>query len=155
MVYTEYFAKGTVPTETCDHHTTATICKASNMPAGLFCPPDQVETRVYIVGAESGSADSAYSISREALSGTCNVHTEATPAEPETPDTPSEDGPSENGGTEVKPTDPENGGGTTPGENTGGNTGGSSGGTTGGGSSETGEKLKSRTGTGTANENSY
>lgn len=28
-VYTEYFAKGTVPTETCDHHTRVTICSAS------------------------------------------------------------------------------------------------------------------------------
>ena len=28
-VYTEYFAKGTVPAETCDHHTRVTICSAS------------------------------------------------------------------------------------------------------------------------------
>ena len=42
-VYTEYFAKGTVPTEMCDHHVRATICTVSGGAATEFCPE---ETRV-------------------------------------------------------------------------------------------------------------
>lgn len=35
---TEYFAKGTVPTETCDVHYQGMICEYSGLPAAEFCP---------------------------------------------------------------------------------------------------------------------
>lgn len=42
-VYTEYFAKGTVPTETCDHHTRVTICSASGGISTAFCPDEPAD----------------------------------------------------------------------------------------------------------------
>lgn len=78
MIYTEYFAEGTQPTETCDHHTRVSICSASNLPAGPYCPADMVTSGVYIVGASAGSADSPYSISVDDLNRTCTVHTTGT-----------------------------------------------------------------------------
>ena len=35
---TEYFAEGTVPTESCDVHYAGTICQYDNLPATEFCP---------------------------------------------------------------------------------------------------------------------
>ena len=35
---TEYFAKGTVPTETCDVHYQGLVCEYSGLPASEFCP---------------------------------------------------------------------------------------------------------------------
>lgn len=104
--YTEYFAKGTVPTETCDHHVLLTICKESGKLAGEFCPEDQVEKKAYIVGAEQGSGDYGYCATKELLESTCDLHTEKT-----TEETPEEGG-------EAKPADPGTGEGTLPGEET-------------------------------------
>ena len=36
--YTEYFAEGTVPTETCDHHILGTICGATGLRCSDTCP---------------------------------------------------------------------------------------------------------------------
>ncbi|MCR4868589.1 MAG: PBP1A family penicillin-binding protein [Lachnospiraceae bacterium] len=83
QVYTEYFAKGTVPTKTCDHHVKLTVCKSSNLPAGEFCPEDDIEEKVFIIGASSGSEDSPFSISSNAMKSTCDVHTEKTREEEE------------------------------------------------------------------------
>jgi penicillin-binding protein 1A len=70
--YTEYFAEGTTPEETCDHHVLVTVCKTSGQLAGAYCPSDQVVTRACIVGVESGSGDSSY----RAPGSTCTVHDE-------------------------------------------------------------------------------
>lgn len=78
QLYTEYFAAGTVPTDTCDHHTRVDICTASYLPAGANCPLEQIISSVFIVGAQPGSADSAYSISADQLAATCNVHNAVT-----------------------------------------------------------------------------
>ena len=83
QVYTEYFTKGTVPTKTCDHHVKLTICKSSNLPAGEFCPEDQVEEKVFIIGGSSGTEDSPYSISSKNMKSTCSKHTEKTKKEEE------------------------------------------------------------------------
>ena len=72
--YTEYFAKGPVPTESCDHHISLQICEASGKIAGEYCPADQVVTKTYIVGAEKGSADYQYCATEKFLNGTCNIH---------------------------------------------------------------------------------
>ncbi|MCT4596789.1 MAG: PBP1A family penicillin-binding protein [Vallitalea sp.] len=47
-VRTEYFAKGTVPTEQCDVHYKLTICKDSDLFATEYCPEESKEERVYI-----------------------------------------------------------------------------------------------------------
>lgn len=74
QLYNEYFAAGTVPTDTCDHHTKIDICTASYLPAGPNCPIDQIISSVFIVGAGSGSQDSPYSLSADQLAATCNIH---------------------------------------------------------------------------------
>lgn len=100
MVYTEYFAQGTEPTETCDHHIAVTKCSASGMIAGEFCPADCLQAGIYINGGSAGTGDEPYLITEEALNTHCNVHTQSsttTPAETTdpngsgTPTTPSTD----------------------------------------------------------------
>ena len=76
MNYTEYFAKGTAPTESCDHHISLRICKESGEVAGPYCPEEQVETRTFIVGAQPGSGDAEYSVSEEFINKTCSIHDE-------------------------------------------------------------------------------
>ena len=106
MVETEYFETGTVPTEVCDHHVSATICASSGMIAGEFCPEETKQTGIYIVGGSAGSADGPYLLTEEVRNSQCNVHTSAavteppvtdpvTPdATPTTPDTPDNKQPS-------------------------------------------------------------
>src|SRR6056297_629206 len=48
QVISEYFLPGTVPTEFCDTHVTATVCSESGMLLGQYCPPDLAEERVFI-----------------------------------------------------------------------------------------------------------
>ncbi len=83
QVYTEYFTRGTVPTKTCDHHVKLTICKSSNLPAGEFCPENEVTEKVFIIGGSSGTEDSPYAISSKDMKSTCNLHTEKTREEEE------------------------------------------------------------------------
>ena len=71
MVYTEYFAEGTQPTETCDHHTRINICTDSGLPASGGCPQ---ESQVRIIGGEPGSDDEPYIITTEMLANTCPYH---------------------------------------------------------------------------------
>ena len=85
MVETEYFATGTVPTEVCDHHVSATICASSGMIAGEFCPEETKQTGIYIVGGSAGSADGPYLLTEEVRNSQCNVHTSAAVAEPPAP----------------------------------------------------------------------
>ena len=47
-VKTEYFAKGTIPTEKCDVHVKVKVCKESGLLANEFCPEDEVEEIVYL-----------------------------------------------------------------------------------------------------------
>ena len=48
QVNTEYFVKGTAPTEFCDVHVKATVCTESNELIGEYCPPELAEERVFI-----------------------------------------------------------------------------------------------------------
>ncbi|MFP3155857.1 PBP1A family penicillin-binding protein [Lachnospiraceae bacterium ZAX-1] len=72
MVRSELFANGTVPTEYCDHHTSATICAASGELANEFCPEELREHHVYIVGGSFDSEDGSYLINTHGL---CPLHT--------------------------------------------------------------------------------
>lgn len=82
MARTELFAEGTVPVEGCDHHVSVTLCSASGLLAGEFCPPEFHYTGVYITGGSPGSADGSYLIG---VSETCNVHTALPIPVPEVP----------------------------------------------------------------------
>lgn len=76
MVYTEYFAKGTVPTEVCDHHVAVTICSDSGQLAGEYCPEASKQKQVYmILPPDSGvTDDSRYALPAELVSSICSVH---------------------------------------------------------------------------------
>lgn len=70
-VYTEYFAKGTVPSETCDHHTRVTICSASGGISTAFCPTNQqISKTVMVVPEDGGETDD----SRFSMPGECKIH---------------------------------------------------------------------------------
>lgn len=49
----EYFAKGTVPTETCTSHVKVSVCTESNHIAGPYCPLNKVKDVVYLVKEET------------------------------------------------------------------------------------------------------
>ncbi len=84
-VYTEYFAKGTVPTEVCDKHVVVTVCSASGMKPTDYCPEKISKVCMSIPqDAEGSTDDSAFGIP-----GYCNIHTDlstifVTPSEPGT-----------------------------------------------------------------------
>ena len=72
--YTEYFAAGTAPTETCDKHVALSVCKESGEIAGPYCPAEHVETKVFILGADPGSPEYQYCATEEFMNKVCSVH---------------------------------------------------------------------------------
>lgn len=71
-VYTEYFAKGTVPTDACDHHVRVTVCAASGGRPTSFCPAEQLATRTFMtLPSGEGTTDDSYF----SMPGYCSVHT--------------------------------------------------------------------------------
>lgn len=93
MVETEYFAVGTVPTEYCDHHVSATICTASGLLANEFCPAEARQGGIYMVGGSGDSDDGQYMLPAAlAQDNYCTVHTAATTI-PEIPEIPQVDMP--------------------------------------------------------------
>lgn len=72
-VYTEYFAKGTVPTEMCDHHVRATICSVSGGAATEYCPESARISKTFmtIPAEEKGDTDDTHFV----LPEPCTVHT--------------------------------------------------------------------------------
>lgn len=65
-VETEYFAEGTEPSEKCDVHQTAVICKDSGLLAGEYCPESSKVTKTFV---KKGSGD------QKIPTEVCNVHT--------------------------------------------------------------------------------
>lgn len=88
-VYTEYFAKGSVPTEVCDRHVRVTVCAESGKLPTQFCPVDgRIEKTFMIIPAdEPGNTDDSVFV----VPGSCNIHTSESSTQPET----SEDVPTE------------------------------------------------------------
>lgn len=84
MVYTEYFADGTVPTDYCDHHISASICNESGMLANEFCPAGSVSSGIYLIGGSAGTQDSDYMLTDDILNSSCNIHNAAS-AQPAVP----------------------------------------------------------------------
>ena len=60
---TEYFEKGTVPTQTCDIHVAVEVCKTSDKLATKNCPANKKQRKIYIVrkkGSHGKTADTPY-----------------------------------------------------------------------------------------------
>lgn len=70
-VYTEYFARGTVPTEVCNVHVAATVCAESGQLPTDFCQNRTSRVFVSIPAGETGETDDSYF----ALPGLCTIHT--------------------------------------------------------------------------------
>lgn len=69
-VYTEYFAKGTVPTDVCNSHVRATVCATSHQLPTPYCPERTTAVFMVLPAGEGGPTDdSAY-----AMPGYCTVH---------------------------------------------------------------------------------
>lgn len=74
-VRTEYFSKGTVPTEYCTTHVKVNICADSNLLATDTCP--NKSEQIFIQkenGKNEAVADSEYVLPTDFLSQTCNIH---------------------------------------------------------------------------------
>ena len=70
-VKTEYFAKGTVPTEKCDIHVKVTICKDSHEIATDYCPKKSLEEVVYLIKKETSPTHDTPNI---LPTKTCHIH---------------------------------------------------------------------------------
>ena len=82
-VYTEYFAKGTVPTEVCDHHVQLTVCSESGGLATEYCLEKNTRTFMVIPDGESGGTDD----SKYRSPGTCTIHSSTSVVLPSEEDT--------------------------------------------------------------------
>ncbi len=76
MVYTEYFAEGTAPTDYCDHHIRANICMDSGFPIGNYCPETSYIGGIRIIGGSANSDDGPYLITQDFTTNVCTVHNE-------------------------------------------------------------------------------
>lgn len=85
-IKTEFFAAGTVPTESCDVHVKATICEDSELFATEYCPEDSKKEKIYIVRPEPLNpeewdpttgpeiADYQYELPESMIGEYCNIH---------------------------------------------------------------------------------
>lgn len=79
-VRTEYFAKGTVPTEACDVHVKVPVCITSGQTPSSNCPSEDIVNKVFIVKSKEAAktADTPYILPYNFESVLCAVHTHAT-----------------------------------------------------------------------------
>ena len=76
-VITEYFEKGTVPTQTCDIHVAFEVCKTSDKLATKNCPANKKQRKIYIVrkkGSHGKTADTPYMLPKKYQSVFCKKH---------------------------------------------------------------------------------
>ena len=86
-VYAEFFAAGTEPTTTCDHHTVLSLCGRTGLLAGANCT--SVTPLVFIVNADPNTMDGPYIANQFLLSVPCSCEVEPEPEpEPEPAPTP-------------------------------------------------------------------
>ena len=72
-VYTEYFAKGTVPTEMCNTHVLTTVCSVTGLLPGPNCPKTS-HVRIALPADEEGETDdSKYAMPTKRCSGHTSV----------------------------------------------------------------------------------
>ncbi len=88
MYHTEFFAKSSLPTETCDRHIALNVCTLTGLLVAEKCPADCVSKRVYLI-CLPGTQDTPYSIDIANLNNLYCTHPHSSP-EPE-PDPDDED----------------------------------------------------------------
>lgn len=69
-IYTEYFAKGTVPTDVCNNHVRATVCSISHKLPTPYCPERTTAVFMVLPPGETGETDD----SPFAMPGYCTIH---------------------------------------------------------------------------------
>lgn len=77
VTYTEYFTKGTVPTEYCTCHKSVEICTLSNSAASEYCPKSLITNKVYMIlpaTVTSDTADTPYALTDDILNNICKIH---------------------------------------------------------------------------------
>ena len=77
-IKSEYFATGTVPVDTCDHHVLLSICSETGMIANANCPIEQVVQKAFIVGGDPETSDKEFIATEEFLAAIC-AHEMTTP----------------------------------------------------------------------------
>jgi len=76
---TEYFAKGTVPTQTCTVHQKVSICKVSGYFASPYCPLESLVEKVYLIKDEMNPTDDTkYLLPTNDIATICPIHSEGT-----------------------------------------------------------------------------
>ncbi|MDY2627733.1 MAG: transglycosylase domain-containing protein [Lachnospiraceae bacterium] len=71
MIYTEYFAEGSEPTEVCDKHVGVTVCNESGLRATDKCPNTSTKVFMSLDSSATGTSDdSQYALGKI---GTCKV----------------------------------------------------------------------------------
>ncbi len=79
----EYFAKGTTPTQYCTCHVKVSVCKESGHFASPYCPIEQCEDAVYLIKEEtSPTADTQFIYPTDEKAEPCPIHTEGSVAPP-------------------------------------------------------------------------
>lgn len=82
MVVTEYFAKGTAPTEVCDAHIKLATCALTHLPASPYCPEVTYDSdQVYIIrptGSEGVTDDTPYELPADYTENLCPIHNSPT-----------------------------------------------------------------------------
>ena len=71
-MYTEYFAKGTAPTEVCDKHVEVTVCAESGMRPTPYCPTKTTRVCMTLPEGEEGATDDSVF----AIPGYCTIHSD-------------------------------------------------------------------------------
>ena len=71
--YTEYFALGTVPSSSCNHHVKLEFCSVTGQLAGANCP--STTSKVYLYDADITSNDAPYILTDETILTPCTTHT--------------------------------------------------------------------------------
>lgn len=91
-VKTEYFAKGTVPTQKCTCHVKVSVCKESGKLANPNCPVELLEEVVYLQKEETSSTWDTPSILPSGEDSVCTLHSAGdfpdTGTDPDNPDNP-------------------------------------------------------------------
>lgn len=86
-VKTEYFAKGTKPTETCNCHVKVKVCKSSGKTPSSYCPENTITEKVYLTKEETSyTADTPNLLPTGFDSKLCNVHKAPVITTPEIPE---------------------------------------------------------------------
>ena len=72
-IYEEYFAKGTEPTEQCDHHVRVNICNETGLISTDYCPA--VTSSVFLVGGSTDTEEGPFMLTEDFLNQRCTTHT--------------------------------------------------------------------------------